>query len=74
MSRLSQLTDEGKRHHLSLKNRDGKTLVKVPLLIAVIILIAAPQLLVIVLAGLLLEMIDVEYDGRSLIFGETDCC
>ena len=68
MSGLSELIDEAKRHHVSLKNQKGKTLVKIPLLIAVILTIAAPQLLVVVLAGMVLGIIDVEYDGRSLSF------
>ena len=66
MSELSELIEEGKRHHVSLKNQKGKPLINISLLLALILVIAAPQLLLAVLIGVALEIIDVEYDGQEL--------
>lgn len=66
MSKLSELIEEGKRHRVSLKNQRGKTLINISLLLALILVIAAPQLLLAVLIGIALEIIDVEYDGQEL--------
>jgi len=66
MSNLSELIEEGKRHRVSLKNQNGKTLFNISLLLAMILVIAAPQLLLAVLIGVVLEIIDVEYDGQEL--------
>ena len=66
MSTLSELIEEGKRHRVSLKNQKGKPLINISLLLAVILVIAAPQLLLAVLIGVMLEIIDVEYDGQAL--------
>jgi hypothetical protein len=66
MSSFSELLEAGKRHFVTLKNRKGKTLVRVPLLWAVVIVIAAPQVLVAVLVAMVLEIIEVEYDGRQI--------
>lgn len=66
MSKLSELIVEGKRHRVSLKNQKGKTLINISLLLTLILVIAAPQLLLAVLIGVALEIIDVEYDGREL--------
>jgi len=66
MSKLSELIEEGKRHRMSLKNQKGETLINISLLLALILVIAAPQLLLAVLVGVALEIIDVEYDGQEL--------
>jgi hypothetical protein len=66
MSKLSELIEEGKRHRVSLKNQKGRPLFNISLLLAVILVIAAPQLLLVVLIGVVLETIDVEYDGQEL--------
>ena len=66
MSNLSDLIEVGKRHRVSLKNQKGKPLIDISLLLALILIIAAPQLLLAVLIGVALELIDVEYDGREL--------
>ena len=66
MSNLSELIDEAKQHHVTLKNRKGKDLLRISLLWTLILVIAAPQLLVAVLIGVALEIIDVEYDGNQL--------
>ena len=42
----------------------GRSLIS--LLLALILIIAAPQLLLVVLIGEMLEIIDVEYDGQEL--------
>ena len=66
MSELSELIEEGKRHRVSLKNQKGKPLINISLLLAVILVIAAPPLLLAVLIGVVLEIIDVEYDGKEI--------
>ena len=66
MSKLSELIEEGKRHRVSLKNQKGKTLINISLLLALILVIAAPQLLLAVLIGAVVEIVDVEYDGHEL--------
>ena len=66
MSNLSELFEEGRRHRVSLKNQKGKTLIDISLLLALILIIAAPQLLLAVLIGMALEIIEVEYDGQQL--------
>ncbi len=66
MSKLSELIEEGKRHRVSLKNQKGKTLIDISLLLTLILIVAAPQLLLAVLIGVMLEIIDVEYDGQEI--------
>ena len=66
MTTLSELIREGKQHSVALTNRKGETLIELSLLWAVIVTLAAPQLLLVVLIGGLLELIDVEYDGKAL--------
>lgn len=66
MSNLSELIEEGKRHRVSLKNKKGKPLIDISLLLAMILIIAAPQLLLVVLICVALELIDIEFDGREL--------
>ncbi len=66
MLSFSEILEAGKRHFVTLKNRKGKTLVRVPLLWALVIVIAAPQVLVAVLVAMVLEIIEVEYDGRQV--------
>jgi hypothetical protein len=50
---------------VSLRNQKGKPLITISLLVALILAIAAPQLLLAVLVGVALEIIDVEYDGQK---------
>lgn len=69
MSRLSEMIDEGRRHQVAFKNKKGKTLLKIPLILVVILIIGAPQLILVVLFAMLLETIEVEYDGRPLNLG-----
>lgn len=72
MSTLSELIDEGRRRQVKVTNRAGKTLFTIPLLWAVVVAIAAPQLLLVTLFAVLLEMIDVEVDDRSLGVKKVD--
>jgi hypothetical protein len=72
MSTLSELIDEGRRRQVKVTNRAGKTLFTIPLLWAVVVAIAAPQLLLVTLLAVLLEMIDVEVDDRSLGLKKVD--
>jgi hypothetical protein len=65
MSNLSELIEEVKRHRVSLKNQNGKTLFNISQLLALILVIVAPQILLAVLIGVALEIIDVEYDGQE---------
>jgi hypothetical protein len=67
MSTLNELFEAGKRHHGSLINNKGKILFKIPLLLVVILIVGTPQLLLVVLVAMLLEIIEVEYDGRPII-------
>jgi hypothetical protein len=60
------LIAEGKKRRVVLKNQKGKPLINISLLLAVILIVAAPQLLLCVLILVLLEIIDVEYDGKEL--------
>jgi len=66
MTTLSELIGEGKRHRVSLTNQKGKPLINISLLLALILIVAAPQLLLAVLVGVALEIIDVEFDGQEL--------
>ncbi|MFN2190449.1 MAG: DUF4342 domain-containing protein [Candidatus Promineifilaceae bacterium] len=66
MSRISELIAEGKRHHVSLKNQKGRTLINISLLLALILIVVVPQILLAVLIGILLEIIDVEFDDQAL--------
>jgi hypothetical protein len=69
MSMLRELIEEGKRHRVCIKNQKGKPLISISLLLALILVIAAPQLLLAVLIGVVFEIIDVEYDGQELSWG-----
>ena len=66
MTTLNEFIEEGKRHRVSLKNAKGATLINISLLLALILIVAAPQLLLAVLVGVALEIIDVEFDGQEL--------
>lgn len=72
MTTLSELIDQGKRHHITLKNKAGKQLLKLALLWTVVIVVAAPQAGVLVLVLALLDVIVVEYDGRRILVWEPE--
>jgi hypothetical protein len=65
MSTLSELVQEAKLHRVYLKNKKGKPLIDISLLLALILVIAAPHLVLAVLIGVAFEIIDVEYDGKE---------
>jgi hypothetical protein len=58
---LKDLIEEGKRHRIVIKNENGKTLVELAAIWAVIIALAAPQLAVLVLVGALLNVVTVTF-------------
>lgn len=66
MSTLSELIEEGKRHRVTLKNKKGKPLIDISLLLTIILALGAPQLLLAVLVGMVFEILDVEYDGKAV--------
>ena len=70
MPKLSELVEEGKRHRVSLKNQKGKTLIDISLLLTLILIVAAPQLLLVALVGVMLEIINVDYDGKEISLGD----
>lgn len=66
MTTLRELIDEGKQHRVTFTNKDGKPLLELSLLWAVIIAFAAPQALLLVVVLAFLELIHVELDGKRL--------
>lgn len=66
MTTLSELIEAGKRRRVTFTNKDGKPLLDLSLLWAVIIAFAAPQALLLVIVLALLELIHVELDGKRL--------
>jgi hypothetical protein len=66
MSTLSELIDAGKQHRLTFTNKDGKPLLELSLLWAVIIAVAAPQALLLVIVLALLDLIRVKFDGKPI--------
>jgi len=66
MATLSELIEAGRQHRVTLTNEEGKPLLDLALIWAVLITLAAPQALVLVLVLALLELINVELDGRRL--------
>jgi hypothetical protein len=66
MSSLGELVEESKKHRVVLKNKKGKPLIDISLLLALILSVGAPQLLLVVLICMAFDMIDVEYDGREV--------
>lgn len=66
MSSLSDLIADGKRHRVSFTNKEGKSLLELSALWAVIIALAAPHALLLVILLAFLEVIYVEVDGKRL--------
>lgn len=66
MTTLSELIEAGKRRRVTFTNKDGKPLLDLSLLWAVIIAFAAPQALLLVIVLAFLELIHVELDGKRL--------
>lgn len=70
MSKLNEMIYMGLSHHVVFKNRQGKTLLRLPLIWAVAITVAAPQLLVAVLLAMAIELLEVTYDDQPAGAGE----
>jgi len=68
MSKLSELIDESKSHHVTIRGSSGKPWFELSLLWALLISVAAPQALLLVGVLYLLDTIKIEYDGRPLTF------
>ncbi|NIP54555.1 MAG: DUF4342 domain-containing protein [Gammaproteobacteria bacterium] len=66
MSTLSELIDEGKKRKVTFFNKDDKQLLELSLLWAVIIAFGAPQLALLVLLLVLLEILNVKVDEKQL--------
>ena len=66
MSKLSELIDETQSHHVTIKRSSGEIWFELSLFWVLLIAIAAPQVLI--LAGLLylVDVIEIEYEGRPL--------
>lgn len=64
MSKLNEMIDMGLSHHLVFKNRRGKTFLRLPLIWAVVLTVAAPQLLLAVLFFVAIELVEVTYDDQ----------
>ena len=67
MSTLSNLIDAGKQHQITFKNRSGGKIFDISLLWAVIISLAAPQVLPLVVLLYLLDVIQLEYDHEPIV-------
>lgn len=68
MAKLSELIEESKRHRVTIRGSNGKSWLELPLFWAALISIGAPQALLLVALLYLLDVIEVEYDGRPLTF------
>lgn len=71
MSRLNEMIDMGLSHHLVFKNRQGRKLLRLPLIWAVVLTVAAPQLLLAVLFMMAVELIEVIYDDQVANAGKS---
>jgi len=69
MSTLSEFVREAKTHRVYVKDQKGKPFIDISLLLAVILAIAAPELVLALLIGVLLELVDVEYDNKPVSLG-----
>lgn len=69
MSTLSEFVSEAKTHRVYVKNRKGKPFIDISLLLAVILAVAAPELVLALLIGVMLEILDVEYDNKPVSLG-----
>jgi len=68
MTDLSELIDKAHSHHVTIKGRGGKIWFELSLFWAILIAIAAPHALLLVALLYLVDVIEIEYDGRSLTF------
>ncbi len=68
MTKLSELIDETQSHLVTIKGSSGKIWFELSLFWALVIAIAAPQALLLAALLYLVDVIEIEYDGRSLTF------
>ena len=66
MSTLCELFDAGMERRVTFRGKEGKRLLELSLLWAVIITFAAPQALLVVILLAWLDLIDVELDGKAI--------
>ena len=66
MSTFSELIDAGKEHRVTFRGKEGKRLLELSVLWAVLIAVAAPQALLVVILLAWLELISVELDGKPV--------
>ncbi len=60
MSQMTEMLDAGTNHYFSILNQKGKQILRIPLWIAILLIIAAPQMLVVILVAMVLEIISVK--------------
>ena len=63
MSISEEMIRAAKNHNITIYNQKEKPLLQIPLWLVVILIFAAPQLLVVVLVAMALEYISVRYEG-----------
>ena len=63
MSKSEEMIRAAKNHNITIYNQKEKPLLQIPLWLVVILIFAAPQLLVVVLVTIALEYISVRYEG-----------
>ena len=68
MTKLSELIDETQSHLVTIKGSNGKIWFELSLFWALLIAIAAPQVLILAALLYLVDVIEIEYDGRPLTF------
>jgi predicted DNA-binding ribbon-helix-helix protein len=68
MTKLSELIDITQSHLVTIKGSSGKILLELSLFWALLIAIAAPQALLLAALLYLVDVIEIEYDGRPLEF------
>ena len=67
MPTLSEMIAESKKHDVAVSKKNGQPIVKLSLFITLIITIAAPQLFVVVLLCALLDLCQLQYDGKPVL-------
>ena len=63
MSKSEEMIRAAKNHNITIYDQKEKHLLQIPLWLLVILIFAAPQLLMVVLVAMALEYISVRYEG-----------
>jgi len=63
MSQAEEMFEAGKNDQVVIYDQKGKPIFRIPLWLAIILIIAAPQLLVVVLVAMALEIISVRQES-----------